>query len=73
MAQTLRSSAPTACPTVVWGIEDLYIKKEMGSELADRIQATLKLLPGIGHYPHLQAPSQAIDEIRTSFRSARRR
>jgi pimeloyl-ACP methyl ester carboxylesterase len=54
--------------TVVWGSEDLYIKKEMGIELADRIQAELKLLPGIGHYPHLQAPSQAIDEIRASFR-----
>jgi pimeloyl-ACP methyl ester carboxylesterase len=53
--------------TVVWGSEDLYIKKEMGIELADRIQADLKLLPGIGHYPHLQAPSQAIDEIRASF------
>lgn len=59
--------------TVVWGSEDLYIMKEMGMELADRIQASLKLLSGIGHYPHLQAPSQAIDEIRTSFRPARQR
>ena len=56
--------------TVVWGSEDLYIKKEMGIELADRIQASLKLLSGIGHYPHLQSPSQAIDEIRASFRPA---
>ncbi|MBA4099227.1 MAG: alpha/beta hydrolase [Rhodospirillum sp.] len=54
--------------TVVWGSEDFYIKKEMGIELADRIQARLKLLPGIGHFPHLQAPSQAIEEIRASFR-----
>jgi len=54
--------------SVVWGAEDVYIMKEMGIELADRIQARLKLLPGIGHYPHLQAPSQAIDEIRASFR-----
>jgi pimeloyl-ACP methyl ester carboxylesterase len=59
--------------TVVWGSEDLYIKKEMGIELADRIQARLKLLSGIGHYPHLQAPSQAIDEVRASFRQARQR
>jgi len=59
--------------TVVWGSEDLYIKKEMGMELADRIQASLKLLSGIGHYPHLQAPSQAIDEIRASFRPASQR
>src|SRR5262249_47084175 len=44
--------------TVVWGSEDLYIKKEMGIELADRIKAELKLLPGIGHYVHLQAPNR---------------
>jgi pimeloyl-ACP methyl ester carboxylesterase len=59
--------------TVVWGSEDLYIKKEMGIELADRIQASLKLISGIGHYPHLQAPNLAIDEIRASFRPARQR
>lgn len=53
--------------TVVWGSEDLYIKKEMGIKLAHRIQADLKLLPDIGHYPHLQAPSQTIAEIRGSF------
>jgi pimeloyl-ACP methyl ester carboxylesterase len=54
--------------TVVWGSEDPYIKKEMGVELAERIRAPFKLLSGIGHYPHLQAPSQVIDEIRTSSR-----
>jgi pimeloyl-ACP methyl ester carboxylesterase len=54
--------------TVVWGSEDLYIKKEMGIELADRIQAELKLLPGVGHYPHLQAQNRTIEEIRASFR-----
>jgi pimeloyl-ACP methyl ester carboxylesterase len=59
--------------TVVWGSEDLYIKKEMGIELADRIQANLKLLSGIGHYPHLQAPSRVIDEIRASFRPPKQR
>ena len=53
---------------VVWGEKDLYIKKEMGIELAERINAELTLLPGIGHYPHLQNPKQAIDEIRASFR-----
>jgi pimeloyl-ACP methyl ester carboxylesterase len=53
--------------TVVWGSEDLYIKKEMGIELADRLRADLRVLPGIGHYPHLQAPSQTIEEIRASF------
>lgn len=59
--------------TVVWGSEDLYIKKEMGIELAERIQVRLKLLSGIGHYPHLQAPSQAVNEIRASFHPARQR
>jgi pimeloyl-ACP methyl ester carboxylesterase len=53
---------------VVWGEHDLYIKKEMGVELAARINAALTLLRGIGHYPHLQVPKQAIDEVRASFR-----
>jgi pimeloyl-ACP methyl ester carboxylesterase len=53
---------------VVWGEQDLYIKKEMGAELAQRINAELTLLSGIGHYPHLQNPKQAIDEVRASFR-----
>jgi pimeloyl-ACP methyl ester carboxylesterase len=52
----------------LWGTEDLYIKKEMGIERAERIGAELKLLPGIGHYPHLQAPDQTIDEIRDGSR-----
>jgi pimeloyl-ACP methyl ester carboxylesterase len=53
---------------VVWGEKDLYIKKEMGVEFAERTHAELTLLPGIGHYPHLQNPKQVIDEIRASFR-----
>ena len=53
---------------VVWGEKDLYIKKEMGIELADKIGAELRLLPGIGHYPHLQNPKQTIDEVRAAFR-----
>jgi len=53
---------------VVWGEKDLYIKKDMGIEFAARIGAELTLLPEIGHYPHLQSPQHAIDEIRASFR-----
>ncbi|MGY8662605.1 alpha/beta hydrolase [Bradyrhizobium sp. UFLA05-109] len=53
---------------VVWGADDLYIKKEMGIELAERIHAELTLLPGIGHYPHLQAPGRTIEEIRAALR-----
>ena len=37
-------------------------------QLAQRINAELTMLPGIGHYPHLQNPKQAIDEVRASFR-----
>ena len=53
---------------VVWGEKDLYIKKEMGVELAERINAELTLLPGIGHYPHLQDPKHVIEEVTASFR-----
>lgn len=56
---------------VVWGERDLYIKKEMGVEFAERIQAELTLLSGIGHYPHLQNPRRTVDEVRASFRSLR--
>ncbi len=52
---------------VVWGADDFYIKKEMGIELADRIHAELKLLPGIGHYAHLQSPEQTVAEIRATL------
>jgi pimeloyl-ACP methyl ester carboxylesterase len=53
---------------VVWGEKDLYIRKEMGVEFAERARAELVLFPGIGHYPHLQSPKQTIDEVRASFR-----
>ncbi len=52
---------------VIWGEKDLYIKKDMGVEFAKTIRAGLTLLPGIGHYPHLQNPKHAIDEVRASF------
>src|SRR5215469_11998886 len=53
---------------VVWGEKDLYINKEMGVELAERLHAELTLLPGVGHFPHLQNPRLAIDEVRAAFR-----
>ena len=52
---------------VVWGAGDIYIKKDMGIELAGRIHAELKLLPGIGHYAHLQSPEQTVSEIRATL------
>lgn len=54
---------------VVWGKKDSYIKKEMGIELAERVNAEFSLLPGIGHSPHLQDPERTIDDVRASLRS----
>lgn len=38
---------------VMWGSDDLYVTKDMGTEFAERIRAGLNVLAGIGHYPHL--------------------
>ncbi|MGO7426636.1 alpha/beta fold hydrolase, partial [Rhizobium ruizarguesonis] len=46
----------------------LYITSEMGTEFAGKIGAKLDVLPGIGHFPHLQSPEQTVEEIRASFR-----
>lgn len=51
---------------VVWGADDIYIKKEMGLEFAMRTGAEISLLPGIGHYGHLQSPQLIAKEIRGS-------
>jgi pimeloyl-ACP methyl ester carboxylesterase len=53
---------------VVWGENDPYINKDMGAEFAHRVKATLTLLPGIGHYPHLQDPTRTVAEIRAAAR-----
>ncbi|MEX3937194.1 alpha/beta fold hydrolase [Paraburkholderia phymatum] len=52
---------------VVWGEQDIYIKKEMGVEYANRNGVKLTILPKLGHYPHLQAPEQTVDEVRAAF------
>ncbi|MBP3962940.1 alpha/beta fold hydrolase [Paenibacillus lignilyticus] len=52
---------------VVWGEKDSYIKKEMGVEFAERNNLKLTILPGLGHYPHLQAPKQTADELRAEI------
>lgn len=62
-----RLSALKTPVTTVWGEKDLYIKSDMGAEFAKRTNTTLKILPGLGHYPHLQAPRQTVEEIRTVF------
>ena len=57
---------------VIWGADDIYIRKDMGAELAAKLGTELGLLPGVGHYPHLQSPSHTIAEIRAvRFRSAK--
>jgi len=53
---------------VVWGESDFYINKAMGVEFASKANTGITLLPGIGHYPHLQDPKQAIAEVRSSIR-----
>jgi pimeloyl-ACP methyl ester carboxylesterase len=52
---------------VVWGELDPYIGKAMGVEFAQRVHAPLNVLPGVGHFPHLQSPARTIAEIRASF------
>lgn len=52
---------------VVWGARDVYIDRAMGLEFAERIHAPLTILPGIGHYPHLQDPGRTAAEVRSSI------
>ncbi|GAO80235.1 MULTISPECIES: alpha/beta fold hydrolase [unclassified Sphingopyxis] len=53
---------------VMWGEKDVFINHALGAELAQRIGASFRLLPGIGHYPHLQDPQGAAGEVRSAFR-----
>jgi pimeloyl-ACP methyl ester carboxylesterase len=52
---------------VVWGERDFYIKPDMGAEFAKRTNSEFELLPGLGHYLHLQRPSKVVDEVRALF------
>lgn len=55
---------------IVWGARDIYIDKAMGVEFAARVDAKISILPGIGHYPHLQNPGQTAAEIRSATAGA---
>jgi pimeloyl-ACP methyl ester carboxylesterase len=52
---------------VIWGEKDIYIDKQMGVEFAQKTGSQLTVLPGIGHYPHLQNPAHTVDEVRSEF------
>jgi F-type H+-transporting ATPase subunit epsilon len=55
----------------------IRIKKQNGNEEIYYINSgflevqphAVTVLPGVGHYPHLQSPKSAIEEIRASFRN----
>ena len=53
---------------VVWGERDIYIRPDMGAEFAAKAGVKFDVLPGIGHYPHLQDPQRTESEVRASFR-----
>jgi len=53
---------------VMWGELDIYIRPDMGVEFAGKAGLQLDVLPGIGHYPHLQDPARTTLEVRASFR-----
>ncbi|KQZ76812.1 alpha/beta hydrolase [Sphingopyxis sp. Root214] len=55
---------------IVWGARDIYIDTAMGVEFAARADSKISILPGIGHYPHLQNPRETAAEIRSAIADA---
>jgi len=53
---------------VVWGADDFYIKPAMGAEFARKAGVEITVLPGVGHYPHLQVPQRTLEHIRAAAR-----
>ena len=53
---------------VLWGEKDIYIDKQMGVEFARKAGLQLTILPGFGHYLHLQDPARTVAEVRSEFR-----
>ena len=47
------------CPvSVIWGVDDPWIPLARGAALAERIGVPLTELPGLGHLPQLEAPTE---------------
>jgi pimeloyl-ACP methyl ester carboxylesterase len=52
---------------VIWGEKDIYINHRMGAEFARKAGAELAVLPGVGHFPHLQNPARTVEDVRAEF------
>lgn len=52
---------------VIWGERDLYIDPAMGREFAQKAGLPIQVLPGVGHFPHLQDPQRTVREVRACF------
>jgi pimeloyl-ACP methyl ester carboxylesterase len=52
---------------VLWGALDAAIRKEMGTELAERINAPIEILDGVNHYLHLQDPKHLYEAVDSFF------
>lgn len=61
--------APIAVPTrVAWGAEDRVIKAEWGDRLGEYFtDLEFAPMPGVGHFPHMEDPDRAAEEIAGFF------
>lgn len=57
-------------PTLlIWGEQDRFVAPSYGRQLAERIpNAELRMLPGAGHYPHIEQSAQLVKMIESFAR-----
>jgi pimeloyl-ACP methyl ester carboxylesterase len=49
---------------VIWGEQDRFAAPSYGRQLAEHIpNAELRMLPGAGHYPHIEQSAEVIKMI----------